>query len=557
MTTRSSIQQCISAASQRHFFTSDIANGMYVTATTTIPNTDDSFGEKFRINGYCGENRAFRRHYHVSKAGMSTYTPRNEWLWNNEMQSKLFAYNRSSFSSAATIMDVDNDTDDNECNDKKGSHYEDENNESTFSTGNGGDRHCRTCTCHDTNANNDTTPSKYSKSNEQPAQHVFSGYEHQSPIQQSADSITYQQKNSDTTHHSNIHHQSSTIITQTKKCHLSTPLLPPNTPLPPPHPQPSFSFYKRNLPQNLIAFTSAEGKRRFAHALQTNHAESYFPLSEQFLTQMDPAYCGVSTLVLILNALAMDPNVRWRGGWRWYGNESMLLERCCLEEERVRREGVTIEEFGGLARCQGVDLIVKRPVPLDDGCDEGMNDGSDGSVGGMDERRKSSYQKGSHGIDEFRRDIIASVQMPPRTRWDDGEEASIHELSQQAMQKISQTRIDANAGATASGGYFLVTSFARHSLKQTGDGHFSPIAAYHPPTDSCLVLDVARFKYTPYWVAVTDLYEAMIPADMATGKSRGWILMFPPPTDVAGGRSGNEVQHRKTLRTVEEREGKR
>ena len=37
------------------------------------------------------------------------------------------------------------------------------------------------------------------------------------------------------------------------------------------------------------------------------------------------------------------------------------------------------------------------------------------------------------------------------------------------------------------------------ALLQTGDGHFSPVAGYHAGTDSVLVLDVARFKYPPYW----------------------------------------------------------
>ena len=40
----------------------------------------------------------------------------------------------------------------------------------------------------------------------------------------------------------------------------------------------------------------------------------------------------------------------------------MLLERCCIEEERVARVGITMEEFCGLGRCQGVELEMKRPV---------------------------------------------------------------------------------------------------------------------------------------------------------------------------------------------------
>ena len=292
------------------------------------------------------------------------------------------------------------------------------------------------------------------------------------------------------------HSDHSSTPTPTATCYLSEPLVPPNTPLPPPVPKPEYSFKSRILPPNLLAFDSPEGKSRFLHSLQTNNAEAYFPLSQQFLNQMDPAYCGVSTLILILNALAIDPNVRWRGGWRWYGNESMLLERCCIEEERVRREGITLEQFCGLARCQGVQLVMKRPKG------ETVHDGV------MIDRGDT--------VEEFRNDVINAVNSPPTTdRGNATTTTTRHSISDD--DKLKATKVGAN--------YFLVASFARSALHQTGDGHFSPIAAYHPPSDSCLVLDVARFKYAPYWVKVQDLFDAMIPADKLTGKSRGWILM--------------------------------
>ena len=294
--------------------------------------------------------------------------------------------------------------------------------------------------------------------------------------------------------------------TQAQPCHLAIPLLDPNTPLPPPLPSPTYSYKKRVLPSNLTAFTSPEGKRRFIRALTSNYAEAYYPLSQQFMNQSDPAYCGVTTLVVVLNALAMDPNVRWRGGWRWYGDETMLLERCCLEEERVRREGISIEMFGGLARCQGVTVTLKRPM-VDD-----LNAPAD----------TGKFYK----IDEFRNDIIDAVKSPPKTEWNDN-----------PNENNSQR------------GYFLVTSFSRGSLQQTGDGHFSPIAAYDPDTDSCLVLDVARFKYAPYWVTVQNLYNAMMPYDSMTGKSRGWIMMFSPHV--------NDQRTETIHMSIEEKEGKR
>ena len=291
-------------------------------------------------------------------------------------------------------------------------------------------------------------------------------------------------------------------------CHQSEHVVARSSlPLPSPLPKPEYSFKRRVLPPNLISFNSTEGKSRLLHALQTKNAEAYIPLSQQFVNQMDPAFCGISTLIVVLNALAIDPNVRWRGGWRWYGDESMLLDRCCLEEERVRREGISIEQYCGLARCQGAVPTLKRS----------MDDGN------------------MFSLDEFRQDIMNAVCMPPLTDWD-------------SVDSETKTDNSCNNG----GGYFLVTSFARSSLGQTGDGHFSPIAAYHPPTDSCLVLDVARFKYSPFWVPVTELYDAMIPLDTVTGKSRGWILMYPPPA----AKVSDDMSKIK-LKKTEEVEGKR
>src|SRR5438105_6644694 len=80
-------------------------------------------------------------------------------------------------------------------------------------------------------------------------------------------------------------------------------------------------FYRRPLPDSLIPFSSAEGRVIFREALARGHMEGYFALSEQFHTQSDPATCGLSTLVVALNALAIDPGRLWKGPWRWYSEE--------------------------------------------------------------------------------------------------------------------------------------------------------------------------------------------------------------------------------------------
>jgi len=86
------------------------------------------------------------------------------------------------------------------------------------------------------------------------------------------------------------------------------------------------SLYRRPLPDELIPFASEEGRRVFREALATGHMEGFFAVSEQFHTQADPAFCGLGSLVVALNALEIDPGRLWKGPWRWFSEE--LLD-CC------------------------------------------------------------------------------------------------------------------------------------------------------------------------------------------------------------------------------------
>ena len=212
------------------------------------------------------------------------------------------------------------------------------------------------------------------------------------------------------------------------------------------------TLYRRPLPEQQIAFSSDEGRQLFREALSQNQAESFFALSEQFHTQAEPAYCALGTLVMVLNALGVDPGRLWKGPWRWFSEE--LLD-CCYPLEAVKKEGLTIEQFACLARCNGATVEARRAQ--------------------------------NSTLEEFRAAIL---------------------------------RASASAHAP-----FLVASYSRKSLGQTGDGHYSPIAAYHQGRDLALILDVARFKYPPHWVSVSALFAAMLPLDPSTQQSRGFFLL--------------------------------
>jgi len=83
--------------------------------------------------------------------------------------------------------------------------------------------------------------------------------------------------------------------------------------------------------------------------------ECFFALSENFRTQDEPAYCGLSTLVMVLNAMRVDPGRAWKGPWRFF-HESML--DCCEPLEVIREKGISLSKFACLARCNGADSSV-------------------------------------------------------------------------------------------------------------------------------------------------------------------------------------------------------
>lgn len=117
------------------------------------------------------------------------------------------------------------------------------------------------------------------------------------------------------------------------------------------------TIYRRPLPDEAVAFSSPEGRRLFAEALIAGGLDGYFPLAEQFHTQQDPAFCGLGSLVVALNALAIDPGRLWKGPWRWFGEE--LLD-CCVPLPRVRERGLDLDELACLARCNGAEVRLER-----------------------------------------------------------------------------------------------------------------------------------------------------------------------------------------------------
>jgi hypothetical protein len=77
----------------------------------------------------------------------------------------------------------------------------------------------------------------------------------------------------------------------------------------------------------------------------------------------------------------------------------------------------------------------------------------------------------------------------------------------------------------ADGSDRLLVNYHRGALGQEGGGHISPLAAYDRRGDRVLILDVARYRYPPVWVATADLWRAVRTLDSSSGRSRGLVIV--------------------------------
>jgi hypothetical protein len=114
------------------------------------------------------------------------------------------------------------------------------------------------------------------------------------------------------------------------------------------------------LPQNLINLNSNEG----AALLQDSEAlQSYWPLSIQFVTQENQAFCGVATIVMVLNALAVPaPATPEFEPYKTFTQENVFTPATekVLPQETLRKMGMTLDQVGGFISTYGVKAEVRH-----------------------------------------------------------------------------------------------------------------------------------------------------------------------------------------------------
>ena len=114
------------------------------------------------------------------------------------------------------------------------------------------------------------------------------------------------------------------------------------------------------LPPGLVDFTSDEGEKDF---LESGARQAYFAISSNFVTQKTQAYCGVASMVMVLNALrAPAPSTPEYEPYHIFTQDNLLDEAtdAILPRDLLARQGMTLDQLGGLLALHPVTVDVRH-----------------------------------------------------------------------------------------------------------------------------------------------------------------------------------------------------
>jgi Phytochelatin synthase len=114
------------------------------------------------------------------------------------------------------------------------------------------------------------------------------------------------------------------------------------------------------LPEPLIGLNSERGARLL---LESEANRAYWPLSIQFVTQKNQAYCGVASLVMVLNALGVPaPASPEFEPFKTFTQDNLLNEETekVLPKEVLSKIGMTLDQIGGILGSYSVTADVRH-----------------------------------------------------------------------------------------------------------------------------------------------------------------------------------------------------
>ncbi|MFY9970859.1 MAG: phytochelatin synthase family protein [Roseiarcus sp.] len=150
------------------------------------------------------------------------------------------------------------------------------------------------------------------------------------------------------------------------------------------------------LPDNLVDLRSSQGE---AYLLEAHGLEAYFPISVAFETQRTQSYCGVASMVMVLNAIgAPAPTTPEFQPYTVFTQDNVLNEKtdAIRSRDAILHRGMTVDQLGGILSLYPVTVEVHHA-----------------ETGGVDEFRKLASEtlasKNRFVIVNFQRKTLGEV----------------------------------------------------------------------------------------------------------------------------------------------------
>jgi Phytochelatin synthase len=118
---------------------------------------------------------------------------------------------------------------------------------------------------------------------------------------------------------------------------------------------PEFAAPVRAVPASLVPLDSAEGRRLL---FESEAHESFLPLAAHFVTQDTQSYCGVASIVMVLNALMVPaPAVSAYAPHRLFTQDNLFGDPTdgITSADRVARQGMSLRQVAQILRAYGVE----------------------------------------------------------------------------------------------------------------------------------------------------------------------------------------------------------
>lgn len=112
------------------------------------------------------------------------------------------------------------------------------------------------------------------------------------------------------------------------------------------------------LPPGLIALDSPDGE---ALLFDAEARKSYFPLAIQFVSQVNQAFCGVASMVMVLNALDVKgpATPEWKP-FTAFDQQSFFnaATEAVVPRSVIEKRGMTLTQLGGLPGAFGLEAEI-------------------------------------------------------------------------------------------------------------------------------------------------------------------------------------------------------